>query len=208
MLTASVSVYVFLEIKNALYLIHIALYNSIMYYTYCKQYIIALCNIHALLLVLTQVFKPIVVVAHQLISQSATLPGPSTSGSSCSLPVAGPSTSGSSRSLPVAGPSSPSSHSLPVIGTSSSPHPLPAASPSFSRPRTLPMAGSTSSVATSSVASIHPSPVAVPSSSSSPVTPTTAIHPAPVASLSRASTLPTITGFQVYFAHDGECLMY
>ena len=201
------------------YILQAILY-IIMYYTYCKQYIIALCIMHALLLVLTQVFKPIVVVAHQLISQSATLPGPSTSGSS--------------RSLPVAGPSSPSSHSLPVIGTSSSPHPLPAASPSFPRPRTLPMTGSTSSVATSSVASIHPSPVATssvasihpspvatssvasihpspvaaPSSSSSPVTPTTAIHPAPVASLSRASTLPTITGFQVYFAHDGECLMY
>ena len=101
----------------------------------------------------------------------ATLPGPS----------------GSSRSLPVAGPSSPSSHCLPDIGTSSSPHPIPAASPS-SRPRTLPMAGSTSSlssvatssvasihpspVATSSVARIHPSPVAAPSLSSSPVTPT------------------------------------
>ena len=67
------------------------------------------------MLVLTQVFKPSVVIAQRNI----TLSGPSTSGSSHSLPLAGPSSS-SSHSLPLAGPLSSSSHSLPLAGPSSS----------------------------------------------------------------------------------------
>ena len=184
------------------------------YYTYCKirtgedsvRFCLFLMQEFALYfmrnyvwLVLTQVFKPNVVIAQPLISRSATLPAHSTSSSSHSQPVAGPSSS--------------SSHSLPAVGTSSSPH---SASPS-SGLHTPPMAGPTFSVANihlpqlavPSVASIHPPPVAGPSSSScSPVAPTTTSHPAPVAGLSRASTLPTIAGFQVHSAHERVCLMY
>ena len=137
-------------------------------------------------LVLTQVFKANVVIAQPLISQTATLPAHSTSSSSHSQPVAGPSSS--------------SSHSLPAVGTSSSPHPVP---PSSSGLHTPPMAGPIFSVA-----NIHPPPLAVPSSSGSTVAPTTTSHPAPVAGLSRASTLPTIAGFQVHSAHERVCLMY
>ena len=179
------------------------------------------------MLVLTQVFKPSVVIA-QHISRNVTLSGRFTSGSSHSLPLAGPSSSSShslplagpssssSHSLPLAGPSSSSSHSLPLAGplsssshsypvvdTSSIPHTLPAARPSFSGPHTPLVAGPTSSlsfVPTSSVARMHP-PVADPSSSSSLVAPT-------VTSLFRASTLATTTGLQVYFVHKGVCLMY
>ena len=166
------------------------------------------------MLVLTQVFKPSVVIA-QHIPRNVTLSGRFTSGSSHSLPLAGPSSSSShslplagpssssSHSLPLAGPSSSSSHSYPVVATSSIPHTLPAARPSFSGPHTPLVAGPTSSlsfVPTSSVARMHP-PVADPSSSSSLVAPT-------VTSLFRASTLATTTGLQVYFVHKGVCLMY
>ena len=123
--------------------------------------------------------------------------------SSHSLPLAGPSSS-SSHSLPLAGPSSSSFHSYTVVATSSTPYTLPAARPSFSGPHTPLVAGPTSSlsfVPTSSVARMHP-PVADPSSSSSLVAPTVTI------SLSRASTLATTTGLQVYFVHKGVCLMY
>ena len=135
-------------------------------------------------------------------SHSLPLAGPSSS-SSHSLPLAGPSSS-SSHSLPLAGPSSSSFHSYTVVATSSTPHTLPAARPSFSGPHTPLVAGRTSSlsfVPTSSVARMHP-PVADPSSSSSLVAPTVTI------SLSRASTLATTTGLQVYFVHKGVCLMY
>ena len=188
-----------------------------MYYTYCKirtgedsvrfclflMQEIALYFMHNYVwLVLTQLFKPSVVIAQPLISRSATLPAHSTSSSSHSQPVPGPSSS--------------SSHSLPAVGTSSSPHPVPAASPSSSGLHTPPMAGPTFSVANihpppvavPSVASIHPPPVAGPSSSNFPVAPTTTSHPAPVAGLSRASTLLTIAGFQVHSAHERVCLMY
>ena len=165
------------------------------------------------MLVLTQVFKPSVVIA-QHISRNVTLSGRFTSGSSHSLPLAGPSSSSShslplagpssssSHSLPLAGPSSSSSHSYPVVATSSIPHNLPAARPSFSGPHTPLVAGPTSSlsfVPTSSVARMHP-PVADPSSSSSLVAPT-------VTSLFRASTLATTTGLQVYFVHCSKLII-
>ena len=108
------------------------------------------------MLVLTQVFKPSVVIA-QHISRNVTLSGRFTSGSSHSLPLAGPSSSSSHslplagpsssrpHSLPLAGPSSSSSHSYPVVATYSIPHTLPAARPSFSGPHTPLVAGPTSS---------------------------------------------------------------
>lgn len=202
--------------------------------------------------------KSNVVVAHQLISQSATLPGSSNSNSSHSVPLADSSYS-TSHSLLVVGTSRP--HALPIayptfsvfsVATSvgsihpppvvtSSIHPPPVATPTVASihpppvvthpppvatsivvsihppPATAsfvdsihPPPATASSVASihpppataSSVASIHLPPATAPSwafSSSSPVAPTTTIHP-PAAGLSRASTLSTITGFEVYSA--------
>ena len=115
-------------------------------------------------------------VIAQHISRNITLSGPSTLGSSHSLPLAGPVLAGpssssshslplaapssssshylplagpsssSSHSLPLAGPSSSSSHSYTVVATSSTPRTLPAARPSFSGPHTPLVAGPTSSL--------------------------------------------------------------
>ena len=142
------------------------------------------------MLVLTQVFKPSVVIA-QHISRNVTLSGRFTSGSSHSLPLAGPSSS-SSHSLPLAGPSSSSSHSLPLAGpSSSSSHSLPLAGPSSSSSHSLPLAGPSSSSSHSlpltgpSSSSSHSLPLAGPSSSSShsyPVVATSSIpHTLPAA---------------------------
>lgn len=140
---------------------------------------------------LTQVLKQNVVVAHR---PKVPLPGSSNSGSSDSLPEAGSSLS-SSHSLPVAPPDHTMTcptFSISSVATSSvaSIHP-PLMATSTVASIHLPTATA------SSVASNHPPPATAPSSSSSPVAPTPTIHPPPVAGLSRASTLPTITGFQV-----------
>ena len=171
-------------------------------------------------LVLTQVFKPSVVIA-QHISRNVTLSGRFTSGSSGpssssshSLPLAGPSSS-SSHSLPLAGPSSSSSHSLPLAGpSSSSSHSLPLAGPSSSSSHSLPLAGPSSSsshsypvvdtsstphtlpAARPSFSGPHTPLVAGPTSSLSfvPTSSVARMHP-PVADPSSSSSLvaPTVT---------------